>query len=55
MKAIIQASAGGPDTLTIGEIEVPVPKENEVLIKVKYSAVNRADIMQVNISSLINV
>ena len=48
IKAITQeAGAGGPETLGIGEIEIPRPKENEVLIKVKYSAVNRADIMQV--------
>jgi len=52
MKAIVQASPGGPETLIVGEIEIPKPKENEVLLKVKYSAVNRADIMQVRIDFL---
>lgn len=47
MKAIVQKTSGGPDTLEIGEVDIPIPKENEVLLKVKYSAVNRADIMQV--------
>ena len=27
---------------------MPVPKEHEVLIKIEYSALNRADIMQVS-------
>ena len=47
MKAIVQKTSGGPDTLDIGEVDIPIPKENEVLLKVKYSAVNRADINQV--------
>jgi NADPH:quinone reductase-like Zn-dependent oxidoreductase len=34
---------GGPEILKIVEIEKPIPKENEVLIKVKASTVNAAD------------
>jgi NADPH:quinone reductase-like Zn-dependent oxidoreductase len=35
--------------LEIGEVEIPIPKENEVLVKIIYTAVNRAETMQVKI------
>eukprot|EP00347_Sterkiella_histriomuscorum_P009950 403339254 len=46
MKAIIQEQTGGAETLIPGEVDLPIPKEGEVLIKIEYSALNRADIMQ---------
>ena len=46
MKAIVCDGHGGPEVLKVVERPIPVPKEDEVLIKVKYSAMNRADIMQ---------
>ncbi len=49
MKAIVQRAPGGPETLEIGEVEIPIPKENEVLVKIIYTAVNRAETMQVKI------
>lgn len=46
MKAIITDKPGGADQLKIGEREKPVCGENEILVKVKATALNRADILQ---------
>ncbi len=46
MKAIVIDSPGGAEKLKIGEVSKPVPKENEILIKVEATALNRADILQ---------
>ncbi|HLO58530.1 MAG TPA: NAD(P)-dependent alcohol dehydrogenase [Bacteroidales bacterium] len=43
MKAIYQAKYGPPESLQFREIEKPVPKAREVLIKVYASTVNRTD------------
>ena len=43
MKAIVFHSYGSPDVLKIEEIDKPVPKENEVLIKIHASSVNDWD------------
>ena len=39
--------------MQIGESDLPVPKENQYLVKIAYTALNRADVMQVT-SSLQN-
>lgn len=46
MKAIVITKPGGPDVLKIEERPVPVPGDNEVLIRVVAAGVNRPDIFQ---------
>ena len=46
MKVVEIKKYGGPEVLKIGSREIPVPKKNEVLIKVKAAGINRQDILQ---------
>lgn len=46
MKAIVITTPGGPEVLKLQEVEDPIVKENEVLIKVEATALNRADTLQ---------
>ena len=43
MRAVVFRKYGTPDVLHIEEIEKPAPMENEVLVKVEASTVNRSD------------
>ena len=44
MKAVICNRYGSPDVLQLAEVDKPVPKENEILIEIKASAVTASDL-----------
>jgi putative PIG3 family NAD(P)H quinone oxidoreductase len=46
MKAVILEGFGGLEVLKVGEVAKPEPKENEVLIKVMATSINRPDLVQ---------
>ena len=46
MQAMTLPSFGGPEVLTLAELDDPVPGPGEVLLDVAATAVNRADLMQ---------
>jgi len=43
MKAVVQTEYGSPDVLQLKEVEKPVPKDSEVLIRVYRAVVNSTD------------
>jgi NADPH:quinone reductase-like Zn-dependent oxidoreductase len=44
MKAIVQNEYGSPDVLELKEVEMPVVKENDVLVRVHAAALNAGDV-----------
>ena len=46
MKAVVIVRFGGPGGLEIQEVPAPEPGPNEVLVRVRSSALNRADLLQ---------
>ena len=45
MRAVLSTQPGGPETLTIAEIEPPVPSEGQVVVDVAAAGVNYPDVL----------
>src|SRR3974390_1817639 len=46
MKAVLMEGFGGLEVLKVGEVPKPAPKENEVLVRVHATSINRPDLVQ---------
>jgi putative PIG3 family NAD(P)H quinone oxidoreductase len=46
MRAVVITQAGGPEYLAVRELPAPTPGPGEILVRVRASALNRADILQ---------
>ena len=46
MKAIVVDHPGGPEVMRLADVPDPVPGDGEVLLRVRATAVNRADLLQ---------
>src|ERR1700731_2598982 len=44
MKAIVHCEYGGPEVLTLVDVEKPTPADNQVLVRVRASSVNPLDL-----------
>ena len=44
MKAIVRERYGGPEVLQLREVETPIPGAGEVLVRVRASSLNMADV-----------
>ena len=46
MRAVVITRPGGPEVLEVHERPTPIPRAGEILVRVRASAVNRADLLQ---------
>jgi NADPH:quinone reductase-like Zn-dependent oxidoreductase len=52
MKAIVNTEYGSPDVLHLTDVEKPVPKDNEILIRIHATSVNFGDTMARNFKAI---
>ncbi len=46
MRAVLITGPGGPEVLRLGDVDLPLPGAHDVRVRVRATAVNRADLMQ---------
>jgi putative PIG3 family NAD(P)H quinone oxidoreductase len=46
MRAVVLRSHGGPEVLTIEEVDDPTPGHDDIVVDVEHTAINRADVLQ---------
>ncbi|HSQ68000.1 MAG TPA: alcohol dehydrogenase catalytic domain-containing protein, partial [Polyangiaceae bacterium] len=46
MRAVVVTSPGGPEVLELRTVADPVPSRGEVRVRIRATAVNRADLLQ---------
>ncbi len=46
MRAVLIQEPGGPEVLRLGEVSDPAPSPGEILVRVRATALNRADLLQ---------
>lgn len=46
MRAVVLRAHGGPEVLTIEEVDDPTPGREEIVVDVEHTAINRADVLQ---------
>ena len=52
MKAIVYTEFGPPDVLQLSDIDKPIPKDNELLIRVRATPVNYGDVVARNFANI---